>query len=80
MRLLLLVMLSWSLGCKSETQNQSEAVGRPRAEALSLKATGPLPFIADIERFEQMDEASPVAPGSVVFTGSSSIRRWTTLA
>lgn len=35
---------------------------------------------ATIERFEAADRESPPAPGAVLFTGSSSIVRWATLA
>lgn len=34
----------------------------------------------DIERFAALDRERPPQPGGVVFTGSSSIRLWTTLA
>ncbi len=38
------------------------------------------PFDAEITAFAQQDAVSPPKPGGIVFTGSSSIRRWTTLA
>ncbi|MEO8562896.1 MAG: SGNH/GDSL hydrolase family protein [bacterium] len=37
-------------------------------------------FEAEIARFEASDRAAPPAPGGIVFVGSSSIRRWETLA
>lgn len=37
-------------------------------------------FKNDITAFEAEDAKSPPVPGGVLFTGSSSIRRWTTLA
>lgn len=39
-----------------------------------------VPFESDIEKFEAQDKVSPPAPGGVVFVGSSSIVRWTTLS
>lgn len=38
------------------------------------------PWAADMAAFEAQDRASPPTRGGVVFTGSSSIRLWTTLA
>jgi lysophospholipase L1-like esterase len=37
-------------------------------------------FESEIAAFEASDRAAPPAPGGIVFVGSSSIRRWTTLA
>jgi len=37
-------------------------------------------FEAEIVKFEDSDRTAPPAPGGIVFVGSSSIRRWTTLA
>jgi lysophospholipase L1-like esterase len=37
-------------------------------------------FAPEIRKFEEADRANPPRPGGVVFTGSSSIRVWTTLA
>lgn len=39
----------------------------------------PIPFESDIEKFEAQDAKNPPAPGGIVFVGSSSIVRWTTL-
>ncbi len=38
------------------------------------------PFEDEIRRFEASDRANPPAPGAVLFTGSSSIRLWSSLA
>ena len=38
------------------------------------------PFAAEIAAFEQVDGTLSPVPGTVVFTGSSSIRFWTTIA
>ena len=37
------------------------------------------PFESDIRRFEAQDAKNPPLPGGIVFVGSSSIVRWTTL-
>jgi lysophospholipase L1-like esterase len=59
----------------------------PRAEP--VVSAGPLPppagldldrFASEIAAFEAADRAAPPAPGGIVFVGSSSIRRWETLA
>lgn len=47
---------------------------------LVIAAHRQVPFESDIERFEVQDRVQPPAPGGVVFVGSSSIVRWTTLA
>lgn len=41
---------------------------------------GPEKWEATIQRFEAADEQKPVAPGVVLFVGSSSIVKWNTLA
>jgi lysophospholipase L1-like esterase len=53
-----------------------------RAQAAAPAAKGPnlKRFEKDIERFEQQDRKSPPPADAVVFTGSSSIARWKTLA
>jgi len=38
------------------------------------------PFEAEIRAFEAMDKTNPPPRGAILFTGSSSIRKWTTLA
>jgi lysophospholipase L1-like esterase len=38
-----------------------------------------VPFESDIEHFEAQDAKTPPIPGGIVFVGSSSIVRWTTL-
>ena len=48
--------------------------------SLALSAAAkPADWSAEIEHFVRADAAQPPAPGAVVFVGSSSIRRWTTL-
>jgi lysophospholipase L1-like esterase len=43
------------------------------------RAQDPDRFEADIAKFEEADRTNPLPPGSIIFTGSSSIRRWTNL-
>jgi len=43
-------------------------------------AQGERPFEVEIRRFEEEDRRSPPPPHAVLFTGSSSIRLWSTLA
>lgn len=59
----------------------------PRTEPVADASPLPLPagldvarFESEIQRFEASDRAAPPAPGGIVFVGSSSIRRWETLA
>jgi lysophospholipase L1-like esterase len=64
------------------------AKSAPRTDASVATATlSPPPagldldrFEAEIAKFEASDRAAPPAPGGIVFVGSSSIRRWETLA
>lgn len=48
--------------------------------ALNCFGQAGVPFEAEIERFEAADRVNPPQPGGIVFVGSSSIVRWTTLA
>ncbi|BCM92608.1 hypothetical protein IAD21_04490 [Abditibacteriota bacterium] len=59
-----------------------EAPALPTAAqwALLPVAAPVLPFESDIEAFEAADLKNPPAKGGIVFVGSSSIRRWETLA
>src|SRR4051812_8512091 len=59
-------------------QSSPLAVAEPPAPApAGLKVDQ---FEPEIVRFETSDRAAHPAPGGIVFVGSSSIRRWTTLA
>tara|TARA_R110002073_G_scaffold123819_14_gene268087 strand:+ start:58633 stop:59211 length:579 start_codon:yes stop_codon:yes gene_type:complete len=84
MRSLLRILLAVSLGfgCKGEAPEASQPATTPTAarDTKNNATASPVPFAADIERFERMDADSPVAPGSIVFVGSSSIRRWSAMA
>ena len=44
------------------------------------QTTNSRPFEAEILAFEAVDKTNPPPHGAVLFTGSSSIRKWTTLA
>ncbi len=44
------------------------------------QTTNSRPFEAEILAFEAADKTNPPPHGAILFTGSSSIRRWTTLA
>ena len=51
-----------------------------RPVAATGRAAGPARWEKEIARFEAADRANPPAKGGVVFTGSSTIRGWKTLA
>lgn len=44
------------------------------------QTTNSRPFEAEILAFEAADKTNPLPHGAILFTGSSSIRKWTTLA
>lgn len=48
--------------------------------SIKVYAQDPLRFSSEIAAFKNSDQASPPAEGCVLFTGSSSIRFWKTLA
>lgn len=50
------------------------------AAAQTPAAVAPDRFEAEITKFAEMDRATPPPAGAVVFTGSSSIRLWTSMA
>jgi lysophospholipase L1-like esterase len=56
------------------------ATSTPRTFEASPAPLGLERFEAEIRAFEAADRASMPAPGGIVFFGSSSIRRWTSLA
>jgi lysophospholipase L1-like esterase len=56
------------------------AVVQVRGEVAKLVAEDPAVWLPAIEAFEARDRAHPPREGAVVFTGSSSIRFWSTLA
>jgi lysophospholipase L1-like esterase len=55
-------------GASASAQTQTPAVANPAR------------FESEIARFDDADRAAPPKAGGVVFTGSSSIRLWTTMA
>ena len=58
-------------------QPASRPTSKPSTQATSLPA--PFKFEKEIRAMELADAKNPPPPGCVVFTGSSTIRRWTTL-
>src|SRR3954466_7563376 len=69
-RLLTLVPTAWLVTALAAVAQ----VAAPAPPALDLAKWEP-----EIRAFEQADRTSPPAPGGIPFTGSSSIRLWTTL-
>ncbi|MES2477061.1 MAG: GDSL-type esterase/lipase family protein [Verrucomicrobiota bacterium] len=49
-------------------------------EGVTVPALPPVAINNEIDRWTYQDSIDPVAPGGVLFVGSSSIRRWETLA
>jgi lysophospholipase L1-like esterase len=76
------------LSCCAACTHTSSPAARPTAPTRSSTAAAPAaPVALDLERFEPeirafeaADRTSMPAPGGIVFVGSSSIRRWTSLA
>jgi len=56
------------------------AQDRPATQPATTRPTGPARWEKEIAAFEAADRANPPTRGGIVFTGSSTIRRWTTLA
>jgi lysophospholipase L1-like esterase len=56
------------------------AIWQLAAAAAPAQTTHARPFEAEIPAFETMDRSNPPPHGAILFTGSSSIRKWTTLA
>ena len=52
----------------------------PVAGLQAQRASGPARWEADIAAYEAQDRTNPPEKGAVVFIGSSTIRRWSTLA
>ena len=48
--------------------------------ALAVAASQEPPFESEIKAFERMDAVNPPKPGAILFTGSSSIRLWSSMA
>jgi lysophospholipase L1-like esterase len=59
---------------------RSAATAQRAPAAATTAAVAPAPFEDEIQRFERADRERPVAPGGVLFVGSSSLRMWSTLA
>ena len=52
----------------------------PTAPPAAAPTQAKAPFESEILAFEAADKKNPPMPGGIVFTGSSSVRLWTTLA
>ena len=72
---LALVLLATACGSRGAATAGAAAVAAPAPDPVSSAA-----WQADMARFAAEDAADPAAPGVVVFTGSSSVRMWDTLA
>jgi lysophospholipase L1-like esterase len=77
----LAILLAGVAACGASTAARNEA-----ASASAAPSVAPAPesiplarFEGEIRQFERADSASPPAPGGILFVGSSSIRKWTTL-
>ncbi len=65
---------------KSDEVIATMAVDTPVAPAEVVLREEEKVFEADIQGFEEMEMASPTPEGGILFTGSSSVRLWKTLA
>jgi lysophospholipase L1-like esterase len=70
------VLLLVSATAWAQTSAPAQTTAPPQTTAPADSAR----FAPEIRKFEDADRASPPRPGGVVFTGSSSIRLWKTLA
>lgn len=77
LRILLSSIFVLSLLTAAPTGALAQAVAR---KAKTQAPTGFAKWEKDIAAFEAKDRENPPAKGGIVFVGSSSIRRWTTLA
>ena len=71
-RLLCLALLVFCLQPSTPTQAAEKAAEKPVAKSARWEK--------EIAAFETADRANPPAKGGIVFVGSSSIRKWTSLA
>ena len=79
--LALLLVIGGTIACAGSASRTESATATATAAPLPPPAGLDLDrFESEIVAFEASDRAAPPAPGGIVFVGSSSIRRWTTLA
>jgi lysophospholipase L1-like esterase len=76
-RIILLILLAVAFLVVGPSRAVAQAVER---EVETNAPVGPAKWEKDIAAFEAQDRAQPPEKGGIVFVGSSSIRRWTTLA
>jgi lysophospholipase L1-like esterase len=76
------LLLSFALAqaCTPRPDTARPPVGTTAAPAPVSAAAALDRYESEIVAFETADRAMPHAPGGILFVGSSSIRRWTTLA
>ena len=61
-------------------RSQNSTLAYPASQVAHSQAQNPAAkWELDIEKFEQADKANPPKPGMIVFAGSSSFARWSTL-
>ncbi len=76
-----LVVLSCKGSPSGEPSERLTPSVTPAHEPSATSASKPeTPFASEIAHFERLDAKTPPAPGAIVFVGSSSIRRWDSLA
>jgi lysophospholipase L1-like esterase len=68
-----LSLLLLAFGFRSQNSTLARQVAQSQAQKPAAK------WEPDIEKFEQADKANPPKPGMIVFAGSSSFARWSTL-
>lgn len=72
------VLLSLCAACAHTSSNSARTA--PPSASVASAAIDLERFESEIRAFEASDRAAMPAPGGIVFVGSSSIRRWTSLA
>jgi lysophospholipase L1-like esterase len=80
-QLLLIASLICGVGCQSSQSVESKAPNTGSAGAAPISKTvtaDPKRFEKEIVALEAKQAANPAKPGGVLFTGSSTIRRWNT--
>lgn len=80
--LLLVILMSLFFSCKNNTSEQSTPISPP--EPVVKNEASPAiekinRFLPEIQRFDSLDQANGLTNNGILFTGSSSIRMWTTL-
>jgi lysophospholipase L1-like esterase len=74
-----LAVIAFTLALLAGALSAQQPATQTPPPATRAAQNNPDRFEADIAKFEEMDRTTPPPAGSIVFTGSSSIRRWTML-